>query len=356
MTNTASLSPFTGGVGHLKLHAPTERTPCPFRSSAVAEFVRFHALNTAFQQATGWELRFQETESSYRHRLRLGNPDFPAIGKMAIWDLSRLLPPGIPAVSRIYCEKLVEELNGVVAELGRCRQEAYRSAGVSSDRASAEVAGRSPGNRPPIEPLQDNLPLESHSFTLIPTISNPGKAACDWHVDSSGNVRFLIIHCSNPTGTSTGELIAARSAFQAECRHGSGNVRAREAIQGTIERFFGEPLNLMTMVGSFQRLTGDIKIAGAHDFIVGSTMPKDLPRGGLSGEVSFHLSAGHHLLMNGWEEQWNEDEYQEWSMSTLRIMRETAPDQLAGLVETQMECSIPSLPAKPVAGLVISRH
>ena len=41
----------------------------------------------------------------------MGQVDLPAIGKLTINDLSPILPPGIPAVSRIYCEKLVDEFN-----------------------------------------------------------------------------------------------------------------------------------------------------------------------------------------------------------------------------------------------------
>ena len=119
MTNTTTYGTVTGGVGHLKLHAAVP-PPCPFRASTLSQFSSFASLNRAFQQATGWELDYTELTGSYRQRVRLNDPGFPALGKLSITDLSSILPPGLPAVSRIYCEKLLDEFNQVLAELAVC--------------------------------------------------------------------------------------------------------------------------------------------------------------------------------------------------------------------------------------------
>ena len=83
-----------GGEGHLRLFAP--QASCPFRKSAARQFLSLEPLNQAFQQATGWELSIRESIRSYRYRVRLGQPNMPAIPELSITDLSPVLPPGMP--------------------------------------------------------------------------------------------------------------------------------------------------------------------------------------------------------------------------------------------------------------------
>lgn len=378
MTNTTTYGTVTGGVGHLKLHAAVP-PPCPFRASTLSQFSSFASLNRAFQQATGWELDYTELTGSYRQRVRLNDPGFPALGKLSITDLSSILPPGLPAVSRIYCEKLLDEFNRVLAELAVCRQTIYRQASGSVDSMAAdslpaiESNTKQPSTKQeatkanvismagePLIGLDDNPSLLAHNFAFNQLARSPDRAACDWFVDAGGVARFLVIHCGNDQSTSARELLTARATFQSECRHGVTNLAAYQAIHEAVECFFDGSQTLSILIGTLNPLTGDIAFVGDQPFRLSTTMSEGCHESAKPDQQSsIHLTQRQHLTVTYWPETFDEDQLEqatEWNLQMLRAVRDVSAADVVKQYEKCIEEAIPSLPARPHVAFAVSRH
>jgi hypothetical protein len=70
-------------------------------------------LMDRFETATGWQLRFKESLSSFQRRQSLG-PEESVIGSLEIDDLSAQLEPGKSACHRGRCDQLVATINELV--------------------------------------------------------------------------------------------------------------------------------------------------------------------------------------------------------------------------------------------------
>jgi len=366
MTDTTTLGPSTGGLGHLKLHAP-ESDPCPFRHSLAAQLPNLASLNRTFQLATGWELDYLETASSYADRVRLGNPDFPAIGELSIVDLSPLLPPGIPAVSRIYCERLISEFNLVIRQLAEASRQSYRAESHQVTANFVDEASRLPaqtgiqlGKRSmkgqPMPPLAGNLAYRSSGFAFTPMMMAAEIAVCDWQIDDSGTARFVTVVCQNRSESSTRELIAVRSTFHSECRHGSTNAAIYEAIRETIDQFFDDTESLMIVIGSMNPLSGDVTMVGDSRFQARSTRHvREAIKLTKETETKLHLPAGHHLSIQYWTDWPEVDELDQWLRTTMKSMYGKQPSDLKEVFQARLSEAIPGLPADSALAFAVSR-
>ncbi len=93
-------------------------------------------LSQAFAAATGWTLAFNESRQSQTRRRQPGLGDSPVTGTLKIDDMSAEWPAGVVTAHRGKCDRLVEGLDQLVAELQRTRLKLYA--------AQAELATQIP--------------------------------------------------------------------------------------------------------------------------------------------------------------------------------------------------------------------
>ncbi len=378
MTTDTSFHPSTGDFRHLKLFSPVK--PCAFRSSARQLFDRWETLNLAFQHATGWQLSIRESRTSYQFRKCQGSPGIPAIPELAIVDLSPLLPPGIPAVSRIYCEKLIDETNRMLEDLGQrlhqvadgslppnIRQNgvARRPVGPIGDQdvagAIAAIALDSPQskgkallqNSPP--KVQSNVPLVTDQLAIYPLRVAERKAACEWFIDDSGVARFAAMTCRGREPDYTRELVAARATFLAECRHGTDITTTHSTIKSTVSRLFPWESPMEVVTGTISLLTGEIEVIGVGSFVTLATFPLGERIANGTRRAVFHLPRGQHLVFCQWPESLNLADVQDWSRQTSQRLHGLALSKLPEAFQWQLEQSIPSLARPPLLALSLSR-
>ena len=350
MIDTTALNAFTGGDGHLKLYAPVSL--CPYHLSAKQQFKSLESLNHAFQLATGWELAIHETSSSRRQRSNLKRPQMPATGKLSILDLAEILPPGIPPVSRVYCEQLVDELNHLLKELGRLRGKQFESKGEAGQCSRPYITADLDAG---LSMLQSNLPFRTSNVALTPLVVDQTMATCEWFIDESGIVRFAAIVCKNPDRNSTRELIAARTAFLAECRHGASNMTAHAAVIQTVTRLFPGDSFTDVLTGTLNPLTGDITMVGVESFNVNSTNLMCDQTGRVAQVSTHHLQRGHHLVFSHWPTTVDSSAVEHWIDATVGEFREMPIDQLADDWKHRFSEAIPRIPVSPCIALAVSR-
>ena len=343
MSDLTAFDSHTGDASNLKVFAP--EVNCPFQRAAKRQFKTLDPLNIAFQQATGWALQVKETAQSFRFRNQLGQAQAPAVPQMAIADLSPLLPPGIPAVSRIYSEKLVDEVNELLTELGDLRKNAFLGGGQISQQPKAET-----------EPLADNLPFRSSNLALTPLWVESSRATLDWFVEESGMVRFAAMVCPKSGDAWDRELIAARTTFLGEARHGSSNRATCHAIRQNIKHLFSSDCPIDVLTGTLNPLTGDITIVGSEVFQVLTTGFSALPAKSLTDIATYHLPRGQHMLLSHWTAAntnavWLDD----WGKKLQGSLQGRTVTELKAIYARQMEQQIPALPEKPGVVLSLSR-
>lgn len=93
--------------------------PSPVNSPLTSE------LSRTFAAATGWTLAYQESRQSKARRQQPGLVDSPVSGTLQIDDLSFEWPAGVPTAGRDKCERLVECLDQLLAELQQTRLKLY---------------------------------------------------------------------------------------------------------------------------------------------------------------------------------------------------------------------------------------
>lgn len=100
-------------------HASSEESSLSASGAAIQNIYGpvSHALCEAFELATGWTLRFDESQPSRKRREQSGLSDSPITGKLSIDDMSAIWPEGAPTVHRGKCDRLVECIDEVVSQL-----------------------------------------------------------------------------------------------------------------------------------------------------------------------------------------------------------------------------------------------
>ncbi len=352
MSDITALSSSLGNIGDLKVFAP--ESPCPFKLSAGLQLKAFASFNTAFQQATGWELLIRETAQSYRFRRRAGEVDMPAIPELVITDLSPLLPPGIPAISRIYSEKLVVELNEILSDFGENRRKKFSDEAAASKKRPLNLATAAEVEES-IEPLDPNLPFVTSNFALASLHLETQRASCEWFMDESGIARFAAMVCPD-NGKSWGrELLAARTTFLAECRHGSSNRAARAAMEQSIQRLFAAETEVDILTGTLNPLTGDITMVGSDDYQVlssGFHAPSSRSRTDIA---TFHLPRGQHMLLIRWPNSIDSEALVNWGQQMIGKLQGRDSRQVTSIFMDYLANCLPSLPQKPELSLSVSR-
>ncbi|MGI9516773.1 MAG: hypothetical protein ACR2NP_07005 [Pirellulaceae bacterium] len=364
MTDSLTLDPGSGQIGHLRLHAPTPL--CPYRETANAGFPNFDRLNVAFQQATGWKLGWYETADSNQSRKKRGRPDYPAAGILAIDDLSTLMPPGIPSASRIYCEKLVDELNETLAELHKARvalwqqnnpapaghrepaNNAYRRIDQADHSLSVHQASISP----------INTPFQDQQLGITSLVNDLKTGFMEWYADEQGNIRLLLAVCRETGEPNQSALLTARTTFLAECRHQSPELEIEVAIRETLERMFPE-VSLDLVSATLHRLSGQFSMTGDHRFRLDSTA-MDVRIEKVSGGTRLtHLARDQHLFISHWPtagiHSGYQDEVDEWWWTSIRELRQANIESLAPVFGNRLKNSIPSLLLPPNLAMGLSR-
>lgn len=353
MSDLTAFDSHTGDANNLRVFAP--EVNCPFKRAAQRQFKALDPLNIAFQQATGWSLQVKETAHSFQLRNQLGRVELPAVPEMAIADLSPLLPPGIPAVSRIYSEKLVDEVNELLNELGDLRKKACLGE-LKHTPLQAERPAHAADSDGEAEPLNHNLPFRSSNLALTPIMVESSRATVDWFVEESGMVRFAAMVFPKASNPCERELIAARTAFLAEARHGSSNRATCHAIRQSINRLFASDCQIDILTGALNPLTGDITIVGSEAFHVLTTGFSAVSAASLTDVATYHLPRGQHMLLSHWgagnaNAGWLDD----WGKRLQGNLQGRTVTELKTLFTRQMDQSIPALPEKPGVVLSLSR-
>ncbi len=350
MSDLTAFDSHTGDPSNLRVFAP--EINCPFKKAAQRQFKALDSLNIAFQQATGWALQVEETAESFQFRNQHGQADVPAVPKMTIADLSPLLPPGIPAVSRLYSEKLVDEVNELLNELAGLRKKECLGR-LKLPHLSQEIG--SPINELDVasEPLTHNMPFRSSNLALTPLRVESCRATVEWFVEESGMVRFAAMVCPKSTQSRERELIAGRTTFLAECRHGASNRATCHAIRQSIDRLFDGDCQIDLLTGALNPLTGDITIVGSEAFQILTTGFSAVTTNSLTDIATYHLPRGQHMLLSHWGEgetpaSWIDD----WGQKLQANLQGRTVSELKAIYDQQVEKCIPSLPKK--AGVVLS--
>ena len=380
MTISTTFDAFSGDIGHLRLHSPSR--PCPFEGSAKKRTAKLEQLLLAFEHATGWQMGYQETSASRKQRQAAGDPTLPIAGQLTIEDLSQLLPPGVPAASRIYCEKLVEQFNLVVAELDQSRMELHKlhdSTAPAAQQSNVTVAtpnmlGGRKSRKSPTDAVESaesasqdsatappaNLPLTSHSVNIVPLTEPKQNAVFEWYVEPTGLTRFAIISCDEPNSgpqnsNRTSELIAARATFLTECRHRSCDETIQYELKSVVERLFPGDANVRALCGSVNSLTGDLVLAGCNHFLINSSGHIDglceVPDATL---LRTYLPHGQHLVISSWPE-FNCKLTHRWIATAAKKLRTIDGLNLNQAFDHHLNNAIPSLPAHPEIALAITR-
>ncbi len=352
MSDFTALSSSLGSIGDLKVYAP--ESPCPFKLSAGLQLKAFDSFNTAFQQATGWELLVRETAQSYRFRRQSGEVDMPVIPELVIADLSPLLPPGIPAISRIYSEKLVLELNEILTEVGENRRKKFSKQAVSPEKRSCDLPATGDIDEV-MEPLEPNLPFVTSNFALASLHVEAQRASCEWFMDESGMARFAAMVCPDVGKPWGRELLAARTTFLTECRHGASNRATRAAIVQNTQRLFAAEAEVEILAGTLNPLTGDITMVGSEDYQVlssGIQPPSSVSR---TDVATFHLPRGQHMVLIRWPTSVDAETRTDWGQHMIGKLQGRESRQVAPIFTEYLANCIPSLPEKPELSLSISR-
>lgn len=348
MIDSSTFTSLLGDADHLKLHAPS--TTCPFKASVSKSLTNFHSLNVAFQQATGWELQIFEPEFSFKRRVSAKDPKIPAVAQLKICDLSPLFPPGIPAASRIYCEKLVEEFNQVLQSLTEQQRSNYQSGTTSQAAPVDSTSGDTQLDLP------TNIPFETSSLAVAPLSVEQDQAVCEWFVQNDGTVRFATIVCFNRDQPCTQELMACRSAFLTECRHEASNHEIQASLNHLLQRVFPGGTYAYAAIGSLDPLTGDLELTCTDQFLLHGTMPEPSLQNFGQKQLRTHLPRGHHLMISCWPASLDVDEVSQWCEKSITSLRGLRPYLLPETFQAQLRNSIPSLPANPLSALTLSRY
>jgi hypothetical protein len=328
------------GVAPLRIFPPRERSIREELEPAVPR--GFDELDAAFQLLTGWRLAWNPFAARTG-----GHPSRTRHDWLRIDDLSDVLPPGIPAASRIYCENLAMRLNRFLDEWT-----ILRSAGGGGIQFPAPGAA-APGYR-----LACHLDHFSIEPLRLPDAGSAAGTACEWAMTPNNRVAAGLF-AINPKHEMAGAgLTAARSAFVTGARAGADCEAILAHIDESIEQLFYGDLEIEAVVWTLDPAIGEGHIIGRGSFDLhldreplawdgGRACRFPWYRRQLLVAARFHPAASDPTI-DGQRDRWMDD------VSSVLARRE--PDCWQGVLEKQFARSIPSYEVHPDLALAMARH
>lgn len=242
----------------LRVYAPqADRARNPHTGHRSTPF-SFEELDVAFQNLTGWELRWngepaKGAVSSKRHNDHAW---------LSITDLSDRLPPGMPAQSRIYCENLIAKLNRLISEVSPIHNASSKTPGQPTTRR-AKGSGRF--QQPCFQELVSIVPLGMEEEGVA------GHGSCErinWYFRPSGVVVASLFEVRGPVGlVQTGRTVA-KAAFLSASRQLEDSKRLVDNIRSTFDQTFDSELELSLLVWTLDPLLGLGSLCGDEYFQV----------------------------------------------------------------------------------------
>lgn len=320
----------------------------------------FPAFDKSFQLATGWKLAWKTGLASHD----AGRPEelLPAseinlkvrgtaeFDRLEIDDLSRLLPPGIPATSRIYCENMVLRLNQLMQELTHEVTE-------KRDCAYADVPVIDPSGIP--NRLQ---PCFLDQFCIVPlripendeTGDSAELGGCQWLIHPSGSISAAVFAVSGTTALRPAGLMAAQSSFLTAARLESECQEIHDQIRLGINQMFCGDVNVQSVVWSLDPLMGQASICGDEPFSI--SLDREQLEFDSETQASFPWYRNQLLLaVHQRPDRSMPDDSVQWRDIALTHLAGHDPHQWQSTLGPRLDEHIPSVTAIPDLAVAMTR-
>ncbi len=310
----------------------------------------FSDFDIAFQNATGWELAWNPP----RDRISCSNGPGSARGKNHDWiridDMSHRLPPGVPAVSRIYSENLILKLNRLLGEIGVSNEKILEK---EQDGTTSLKQGKNTGS------LQ---PCFLNSVSVVPVTSSPFGPDCStgfqWVVRKDGSFMVGAFEISGSDESIHAGLVAAQASFLTASRFGGECSDVLHQVRAGIEQVFCGDIGIRLIVLALDPLLGFATICGDDCFGIRLdrqkiTMDRQASTGflWLRGQ---NLILGNSMITNDCEGSDNANE--SWFNLVERSVSRSNPRDWQAAIMEHLQRQIPRLRTLPNLALVMARH
>jgi hypothetical protein len=218
----------------------------------------FEELDVAFQNLTGWELRWNGEPPKGTHSSSRQSDH----AWLSITDLSDRLPPGIHAQSRIYCENLIAKLNRLISEIRPIHNASSKTSGPPT---KSRAKGSRRFQQPCFQELVSIVPLGMEKEGMAP------NGSCDrinWYFRPSGVVVAGLFEVRGPDGlVQTGRTVA-KAAFLSASRQSEDSKGLVDNIRSTFDQTFDSEIELNLLVWTLDPLLGLGSVCGDEFFQV----------------------------------------------------------------------------------------
>jgi hypothetical protein len=329
----------------------------------------WESLSRAFEQATGWRLAW----SPHRGELRAGR-SADRRGWMRIEDLSTIRPPGIPAVSRIYCEHLIERFNRFLDELVSGtrtthtagpveRPESVYSPGHGASARRSRNENRTSTKRGPGVFL-DRLcvvPLGEQSVRGGLDAQAGGAQTC---VGADGHLLTGMYRVAGPADCLAAAATAVRATLLTAARLAGGSYAVRDQVRQSIEQLFRGDVQVASAVCSVDPIDGTVAVSSDDGFDVrlaseGSPTGGDrLPNCEGSGEATSHLPPRGSLIFSTWMGEAlpaREAMMERWREHVVRLVVESSPEEIHTAWRDRLARLVPAIELPELAWAIVRR-
>ncbi len=331
--------------------------PQPLDDSIPAGFAPF---DRAFQLATGWNLIWEDGINdacpSPGQAATTGprGPDRPSRfgGKMRIEDLSRLLPPGIPATSRIYCENMILRLNELLGEV------VARQSAAPSSRAGTIPRVRNPGASGRLQPCFLD------QFCIVPVVTpdwnHPVLAGelggCQWLLHTSGSLSVAALAVSGSSDLLASAMLVAQSAFLTAARLETNCRQIHEQIRSSINQMFCGDIHAHSAVWTLDPLMGQAAVCGDERFEL--RLDRERLRFDSERQQVFPWYRKQVLLATHWsqESKLQFEDINNWMNVTLAHLADQDPHNWQARLGECLESWIPTISCSPDLAVAMVRH
>ena len=341
-----TLGPVTDPVSSSSLRVFQPRTRPATHQQITKAPESFGEFDTAFQNATGWEVAWNPPRDRRNRHGRGSDPANRHHDWIRIADMSHRLPPGVPAVSRLYCENMILKLNRVLSDFSNSEEK-------RSNKSKTRHSTITPANG-----LGSPEPCFLDSVSVVPIVSTPlghkSSTGFQWIVRSDGSFMVGAFEISGSAELNHPGLVAAQASFLAASRFGGDCNEVVNQIRSGIEQVFCGDVEIRMVVWALDPLLGFATICGDDCFAI------RLDRQDISiaqkAMTGFLWLRGQNLVLNSKSITQGDDETETWINLAERAVNRSLPVDWKAAIAEQTQRAVPRIRNIPNLALAMARH